>query len=177
MQLLPSSNDEPNFDGFAPSHTRRLLNAGRRDEALAYIQLFVERGNARAMVDMADLDYDSGNIESSQAWVRRVEDAVKAGNAEAAIYLASGYERGLGEGSREERLLKAIAMLGHAAEHGFVSCAHALMTNYLYGLNGVSVSREKFEYWARKAAEFGSPAAQEALGKLDRWPHVTPYKE
>jgi TPR repeat protein len=151
-----------------------LLRDGKPEEALAYIQWFIDRGNTRAMLGMADYEYDAGNAQASQAWVRRVEQLVVAGDAEAAIYLVSAYERGLGEGSHEERRLKAIAMLEHAAEHGYVSCAHALMTNYLYGMNGVETSREKFEYWARKAASYGSSAAQEALAKLDRWPHVAP---
>jgi TPR repeat protein len=171
MQHPLASDDGPIFD---PAHAHQLLKAKKHSDALAYIQSFIERGNAGAVIEMADIEYDAGNIESSKNWVRRAEEMVEAGNSEAAIYLASAYERGLGEGAHDERRAKSIAMLEHAAEHGYVSCAHALMTNYLYGLNGVKVSRQKFEYWARKAAQHGSEPAQQALAKLDHWPHVAP---
>lgn len=60
------------------------------------------------------------------------------------------------------------------ADHGYVSCAHELMSNYLYGLNGAVVSKERFTYWASKAASYGSASAAEALTQLDHWPNVAP---
>jgi TPR repeat protein len=106
-------------------------------------------------------------LESSNLWVRRVEKLVEEGAVEAAIHLASGYRRGLGDGTPEERhIMKARRMLELAAENGYVHCAEQLMEDHLHGLNGAEASSEKFEYWARKAAGFGSGAAQKALDKL-----------
>jgi hypothetical protein len=131
-------NEDPAFDGFTPSHARALQRSHGAEEARRYIEPFVEQCNARAMLAMADLEYDAGNLESSNLWVRRVEKLVEEGAVEAAIHLASGY----------------------------VHCAEQLMEDHLHGLNGAEASSEKFEYWARKAAGFGSGAAQKALDKL-----------
>jgi len=174
---MSTQPDLPSFNGFVPDRARRLLKAGAHDQALAYIGEFVQRGNTRAMLAMGDYEYDQGNMEASLSWVAKVEQVAAAGDYEACIYLSSAYQRGLGAGSPQERQAKSLLMLERAAEEGYVSCAHSLMSNYLYGLNGAPVSKERFEYWARRAASYGSAAAREALGKLKAWPNVAPGSE
>jgi TPR repeat protein len=174
---MSTEADLPSFGGFVPDEARRMLKAGQHEQALRYIGEFVQKGNTYAMLAMADYEYDNGNMEGSLSWVTKVEQAAAAGDHEACIYLSSAYRRGLGTGTPQERQAKSLLMLERAAEEGYVSCAHALMSNYLYGLNGAPVSKERFVYWARKAAEYGSVTAQEALGKLEAWPNVAPSSE
>ncbi|HEU4460710.1 MAG TPA: hypothetical protein VFR90_16440 [Methylibium sp.] len=174
LAVISTKGSSPSFGGFMPEEGRRLFKAGDNEQALRYIGGFVQEGNTRAMLAMADHEYDQGHMERSLSWVTKVEQAAAAGDFEACIYLSSAYQRGLGAGSPQERQVKSLLMLERAAEERYVSCAHALMSNYLYGLNGAPVSKERFAYWARKAASYGSPAAQAALGKLDAWPNVGP---
>ena len=173
----PIDADLPSFHGYVPDRARGLFKANEHDKALLYIKQFVEQGNTYAMLAMADYEYDQGNKDASLIWVSKVESAADSGDHEACIYLASAYQRGLGAGSHEERQHRSLLMLERAAEQGYVSCAHALMSNYLYGLNGAAVSKERFAYWAGRAASCGSRPAAEALGKLDKWPNVAPDSE
>jgi hypothetical protein len=169
-----SRSAPPSFSGFVPDRVRELLKAQKSEQAVAYILRFVERGNSRAMVAMADLEFDRGNKSASEAWISRVEELTASGDPDAPIFLSSAYRRGLGKGTPSQRIRKSLKMLEVAAEHKNVVCAHALMSDYLYGLNGAKVSRRKFEYWAKKAAAWGSPAAQAALSRMAEWPHVAP---
>jgi TPR repeat protein len=176
--MQPSTeNDPPSFGGFVPDHARLLFKSGQNERALQYIGEFVMRGNTYAMLAMADYQYDQSNTEASLSWVAKVEQAAAAGDYEACIYLSSAYQRGLGAGTPQERQAKSLLMLERAAEQGYVSCAHALMSNYLYGLNGAPVSKERFAYWAHRASSYGSVSAQEALRKLQDWPNVAPGSE
>ena len=172
-----TESDPPAFGGFVPDHARHLFKSGQHEKALQYIGKFVDSGNTYAMLAMADYEYDQANMEASISWVAKVEVVADAGDYEACIYLSSAYRRGLGVGTPQELQAKSLTMLERAAENGYVSCAHALMSDYLYGLNGALISQERFAYWARKAASYGSACAQDALGKLENWPHVAPGGE
>jgi hypothetical protein len=164
----------PSFDGFVPDHVRELLKAQEPLKAVAYIMRFARKGNSRAMLAMADFEYDAGNKVASDEWVAEVEQLAASGDPDAPIYLSSAYRRGLGKGSTLQRSRKSLKMLELAAEHRNIVCAHALMSNYLYGLNGAKVSRRKFVYWAKKAAAWGSPTAKAALARMPEWPNVAP---
>ena len=61
----PRHTDSPSFNGFTPEHGRRLFKAGADDLALAYLNTFMGKGNTRAMLAMADHEYDRGNMEAS----------------------------------------------------------------------------------------------------------------
>ncbi len=163
-----------NPDDFSPSQARRLQREHGRAAAVSYMEPFIARSQIEAMIGMADLEYDEGHQERSVQWMHRAERATAADDFVTPIYLASAYERGLGGGTHAERQAKALAAKERVAQSGNVVMQHALMSEYLYGLNGVPVSKERFTYWATRAAELGSKEAAKALKKLHNWPHVAP---
>ena len=149
--------------GFDPDHPCHLVNQGDHQAALLYINEFVEAGSVRAMIAMADYLFDKGDHEASLAWMDRVERSIADEDFISPIYLSSAYKRGLGRGTAPERYQKAFALLERVAESGNVSVIHEMMSNYLYGLNGAPKDRERFIYWAKKAAALGSEAAAQVL--------------
>jgi len=126
------------------------------------------------MIGMSDLEYDDGRYDESITWMRHAEHATAQDDNVSPIYLASAYERGLGGGTYEERHAWALAMKERVAESGNLAMQHALMSEYLYGLNLVPASKERFVYWATRAAALGSTEAAKALKKLPQWPRVAP---
>jgi TPR repeat protein len=159
---------------FDESRALELHRNNGRDVAAKYLQRFIDQHEIRAMIGMADMEYDENNFEVSLAWMSRAEQSVAEDDFVSPIYLSSAYHRGLGAGTCEERQQKALQMRERVAESGNVVMQHALMSEYLYGLNGVPVSKEKFTYWASRAANLGSAEAAKAIKKLPNWPNIGP---
>jgi TPR repeat protein len=164
----------PIAEEFDESRARELYRMSGREVAAKYLQHFVDLQEVRAMIGMADLEYDEKNFNESLAWMARAEQCLSPDDFVSPIYLSSAYHQGLGAGTHEERQKKALHMRERVAESGNVVMQHALMSEYLYGLNGVPVSKEKFTYWASKAAGLGSAEAAKALRRLASWPNVGP---
>jgi TPR repeat protein len=122
-----------------------------------------EQGKIRSMIGLADFWYDHEDRATSLKWMQRAEDTLAADDAESPIYLASALERGLGAGSYDERKSRALRYLERAADADNVVVMHALMSYFLYGLNGAPRDRERFRYWASRAAALGSEPAKGAL--------------
>jgi TPR repeat protein len=105
---------------------RNYFRKGQWDEAGKYIRQFASTGHVRAMIAMADFEYDHGSREASLAWMARVEALAEGGDMEAQLLLACAYQRGLGPSSACARQARAQRMLEMAAHQGNSSCAHLL---------------------------------------------------
>ena len=149
--------------GFEPQKARELISRGEGDLAIAYMEKFIGQGSVRAMISMADYLFDKKDYAASLAWMERAERTVADDDFVSPIYLASAYERGLGAGSYGEQRRRALQHLERVADSGNLVVMHTLMSYFLYGLNGAPRDRERFMYWASRAADLGSEAAQEAL--------------
>jgi TPR repeat protein len=154
--------------GFDSQRVRDLVAQGHSDIAMDYMRDLSDRGSVRAMIGMADYYFDNGDQLSSLQCMKRAERSVATDDFDSMIFLASAYERGLGEGGPIERQKKSLDLLELIADAGNVRVMHALMTNYLHGINGAPRSHEKFPYWTRRAAELGSAAAIQALKDIEQ---------
>lgn len=161
-------------DKFVQRYARELLQAGKINEALHYIDAFIDKRDTAAMIARADYEYEFGSKEASDAWMAKVEQLAEDGNLDALVDLISAYQLGLGSGDHANRERKELMALERLANAGNLVAAHSLMSRYLHGLNGAEVSPEKFEHWARKAVENGSETAAKALSRMDQWPNVAP---
>ncbi len=126
------------------------------------------------MIALADHEYTEGRQERSLEWMKQAEQSLSPDDIDAKVDLLSAYQLGLGSDDHTVREGRAIQLLGELADAGNIVAAHTLMSYYLHGLNGASVSREKFEEWARVAASNGSKAAAAALSRMNDWPNVAP---
>lgn len=151
----------PDFD---PQRPRDLAKQGDDDAAVTYITQFVEDGSVPAMIAMADYFFDKGDKAASLEWMDRAERSIAEDDFISPIFLSSAYRRGLGRGTAEDRYQKAFALKERVAESGNLSVVYEMMSNYLYGLNGAPKDRERFIYWAKKAAALGSEVALQLLG-------------
>jgi TPR repeat protein len=132
-------------------------------ETIDAVVLNAERGHVRSMIALADFWYDNQDLEVSIQWMQRAEDALSDDDFESPIYLASALDLGLGAGSYDERKERALRYLERAADADNVVVMHTLMSYYLYGLNGARRDKERFMYWASRAASLGSEAAKEVM--------------
>jgi TPR repeat protein len=157
------------FSGSAMQSDRDRIDAAIERMSLAEpasIQDVVrtaEQGDIRSMIGLADFWYDNRDRVTSLKWMQRAEDTLAGDDAESPIYLASALERGLGAGSYDERKARALRYLERVADAGNVVVMHTLMSYFLYGLNGAPRDRERFRYWASRAAALGSESAKEVL--------------
>lgn len=151
--------------GFDPEAVRDLLKKGRKDDALANMDRFIAKGSVRAMIAMADYLYDSGDFHGSVDWMTRAESSIASDDFVSPIYLASALRRGLGAGTAEERYFRAQTLRERVAESGNVAVIREMMANSLYGLNGAPKDRQRFIYWAKKAAALGDQETEQMLRK------------
>src|SRR5258708_7805461 len=154
--------------GFVPQKVRDLIAAKREDDAVAYMHEFIRAGSVLSMISMADYLFDQGDQDASRAWMDRAENAIAVDDFVSPIYLASAFKRGLGRGEPLERWQKALVLLERVGESGNLFVMHLLMDHYLYGLNSAPKSRDRFLYWARRAAALGSEEAATALREATR---------
>lgn len=135
----------------------------REPASIEAVVRIAEQGDIQSMIGLADFWYDNKNHATSLEWMQRAENTLTVDDVESPIYLASALERGLGAGSYDERRARALQYLERAADAGNVVVMHTLMSYFLYGLNGAPRDRERFRYWASRAAALGSESAREVL--------------
>lgn len=120
------------------------------------------------MIQAALDERSAGNLDASQKWVRRAEDAVLPHDYEGLTALWSAMNMGLGGNEFEISQEKARHYITQVAESDNLKAQEIVMIQYLEGTNGFPQDMGSFKYWADRAKTLGSELATKEIKKFER---------
>ena len=120
------------------------------------------------MVQAALDERSAGNLEASQKWIQRAEDAVVPHDFEGLTALWSAMNMGLGGYEFDISQDKARRYIIQVAESDNWKAQEIVMIQYLECTNGFQQDIDRFKYWAERAKVLGSKLAIKELKKFER---------
>ena len=107
-------------------------------------------------------------LAKSDKLLAEAESLFSPEDLEAAVDLWSAFKSGLGCRNVIDANKKAFHYMSLVAEAGNISAQEMLMVDYLHGLNGLPVDKERFLYWCNRAILGGSNLASKELKKYKK---------
>lgn len=146
-----------------PQNIESMVKDGNTSQAIAALKPLAIAEDADAMVLLADLIIASAasSDQDINTAIQLYEKAVSKGRHDAKASLLAIKHRAATNTHPE----RAAEILFDAARNGDRAARMMISTNYMYGINGFSRSREKALQWARLAADDADPVSLHFLAQ------------
>ena len=107
-------------------------------------------------------------LTRSDKLIELAESQLKPDDLDGAVELWSAFKTGLGCRNIVDGNRKAFHYMNLVAEAGNTPAQEMLLVDYLHGLNGLPVDKERFLYWCNRAMLGGSKLASKELKKYKK---------
>jgi TPR repeat protein len=105
-------------------------------------------------------------LSRSDKLIALAESSLKPDDWDGALELWNAFKSGLGCRESSEAEKKAFHYISLLAEAGNTRAQEVLIADYLHGLNGLPLDKEKALHWCNRAAQNGSKFAAQVKNEL-----------
>ncbi len=105
-------------------------------------------------------------LSRSDRLIAEAESLLKPGDWDGALELWNAFKSGLGCRNNIEAEKKAFCYINLLAEAGNTKAQEVLIADYMHGLNGLPLDKERALHWCNRAAQNGSEFAMKIKKEL-----------